>query len=578
MKRLLPLLALALLVALALGPSLRGEFVWDDAPLIVDNNMIKDPAQMGSILTSSFWETGDLHDRFRSFFRPVVSLSYALDYAIWELNPHGFHLTNLLLHLICCWLVFRIAAREGVSAWAALAGAALFAVHPVHVESVAWISGRTDLLCALFMLAAFLAQKRWRLVALLLFALALFSKEMAATLPLLIFGERLLRERKLRPAWAAAWPFLIVLGLYLVARSLVLAGGGAELFSLGPIAYAATALFVVGRYLTLLIMPVGLDAHYPYLPLDSLLAPLALLSALMLLVMVAAAWLLARRSPRGLYWLGWIFVSLLPVLAFGRFGDVLLADRFLYLPSVGLALLVALWLPAIPLRRAVAVVVIVLVVALTALSARRCLVWHDGYTLFSDMARTSSHSGLVRYNLGLALYDRNEYGPAIDEFRAAVALSPSYSLAHNNLAAALEREGEYAGALASYREALRLAPALVEAGANGGNLLVRMGRVDEGLQLLNEIVALHPRSAVALYALADGLDRTGRPDAALPLLERANRADPDHAETYYLLGKIHAEQGRPEEAAAAMHRFLELWDVEGEHTAAARRIISEGTR
>jgi len=123
-----------------------------------------------------------------------------------------------------------------------------------------------------------------------------------------------------------------------------------------------------------------------------------------------------------------------------------------------------------------------------------------------------------------------------------------------------------------------LAPALVEAGANGSNLLVRMGRMEEGLQLLNDVVALHPRSAVALYALADALDRSGRADEALPLFARANHADPGHAETYYLLGKIQSERGRREEAAAAMRRFLELWDPEGEHAAAARRIISEGTR
>jgi tetratricopeptide (TPR) repeat protein len=572
----MPLLALALLVAVAFAPSLRGGFVWDDAPLIVDNSMIKEPSQIGRILTSSFWETGDRHDRFRSFFRPVVSLSYALDYAVWGANPLGFHLTNLLLHLLCCWLVYRIASLENVGGWAALAGAALFALHPVHVESVAWISGRTDLLCGLFMLAAFVAHRRGlRLAALPLFALALFSKEMAATLPLLVFGERMLAERKLRPAWSAAWPFLALLALYLALRWLALGGGSAALFSLGPAEWLATALFVIARYLTLLLLPVGLDAHYPYQPLDSLLAPLAIVSLLILLVLAAASCFLARRSMRGLYWLGWIFVSLLPVLAFGRFGDILLADRFLYIPSVGLALLIALWIPAIPFRRVAAVGMIALLLCVGTLSARRCLVWSDDYTLFSDMARTSPHSALVRNNLGLAHYHRGEYGRAVGEFRAAIALSPSYSLAHNNLAAALELTGDYEGALASYLEALRLAPALVEAGANGGNLLVRMGRTAEGLHLLREIVSRHPRSAVALYALADALDRTGRPDEALPLLERANSADPGHAETYYLFGKIYAEQGRRDEAAAAMRRFLELWKKEGKHAEAARRIISD---
>src|SRR6267378_5010282 len=95
-------LVLAAAVLASLGGSLRGGFVWDDRPLIVDNRLIKDPASIGTILTSGFWQAGDRHDRFRSFFRPIVSASYALDYAFWGLRPAGFHATNLMLHLLCC--------------------------------------------------------------------------------------------------------------------------------------------------------------------------------------------------------------------------------------------------------------------------------------------------------------------------------------------------------------------------------------------------------------------------------------------------------------------------------------------
>jgi tetratricopeptide (TPR) repeat protein len=519
-KGILPAILLALLVCLSLGVSLFGGFVWDDAPLIVDNSLIKSPSGISRILTSGFWETGDRHDRFRSFFRPVVSLSYALDYAVWGLRPAGFHLTNLLLHFLCCWLVYRICLAESVPQWAALAGAALFAVHPVHVESVAWISGRTDLLCALFLLASFIFARRegrrTLSISLALFALALFSKEMAATLPLLVFFDRLLSrggvKENLRPAFFKAWPYLAVLGLYLAVRWLVLAHGSAQIFEMSFASYTATALFVVARYLMLLICPVGLDAHYPYEPLGGLLIPIALLATLMLAVVFVATRPLSRNSPRGLYWLGWIFLSLVPVLAFGRFGDVLMADRFLYIPSVGVAALVALSLrvlacgerPFLSGRQVVAAVVVLLVL-FGSLSVRRSLVWRNDYTLFSDMARTSPHSALVRGNLGSALYRRGEYGRAVEEFKAAIALSPSYSLAYHNLAAALEREG----------------------------------RLEE----------------------------------ALPLLERAVQAGPLHAQSHYLTGKILSDQGRVQEAASSMRRYLELWGEEGEHAEAARRII-----
>jgi Flp pilus assembly protein TadD len=588
MNRNLSVAALAVLVCASLGAALFGGFVWDDGALIVDNSLIKSPSGLATIMTSGFWETGDRHDRFQSFFRPVVSLSYAFDYAVWGLRPAGFHLTNLLLHFLCCWLVYRVCTAEAVPWWAALGGAAIFAVHPVHVESVAWISGRTDLLCAFFLLASFMLSRREgrraQTMSLSLFALALFSKEMAATLPLLVFFDRLLSgggiKRNLRSAWTGAWPYLAVLGLYLAVRWLVLAHGAAQIFEMSAASYAATALFVVARYLMLLIMPVGLDAHYPYEPLTGLLVPIALLAMLMLAVVFVATRPLSRNSPRGLFWLGWVFASMLPVLVFSRLGGVLMADRFLYIPSIALAPLMAMSLrvvragerPFIP-KRPVAVTMALILVIFASLSVRRSLVWRDDYTLFTDMARTSPHSALVRCNLGSALYARGESARAVEEFRAAIALSPSYSLAHNNLATALESEGRLEEALAGYREALRLAPGLVEAGANAGSLLVRSGRHEEGLTLLQELLELHPRSTIALYALADALDRVGRGEEALPLLERALRYDPRHAESHYLTGKIHSDRGRTEEAASSMSRFLELWDEEGEHAEAARRIV-----
>ena len=175
------------------------------------------------------------------------------------------------------------------------------------------------------------------------FALALFSKEMAATLPALIFAERWLagrgREGRLRSGWRACRPYLAVLGLCLVARQAVLGAPGPALFSLGAASYAATSAFVLARYAVLLLLPVGLDAHYAYAPLGGLAEPLFLVSAAILSLAAAGGLILYRRHPRAAFWALWVPVSLAPVLALGRFGDVLLADRFLYIPSAGLALL-----------------------------------------------------------------------------------------------------------------------------------------------------------------------------------------------------------------------------------------------
>lgn len=591
-------LVLAVLVLLSLGSSLRGGFVWDDGPLIVDNRQLRSPDALTEIVTTSFWETGDRHDRFRSFFRPLISLSFLADFRIWGPRPFGFHLTNLLAHVVCCWLVYRILLDERVGAWPALAGGALFAVHPVHVESVAWISGRTDLVCAAFFLGAFLVHRRAvatgrvgaRLAAPLLFALALAAKEMAATLPLVLVADGLLDGSgaaprvRLRRAAASVWPYLVVLVLYAIARNAVLGGGGGPpLFTLDPAAHLATALFVLARYCLLLLLPLGLDAHYPYQAAESLLALPVLVGAGILAVVVGAAVRFGRAEPRVPFWILWILAGLAPVMAFGRFGDVLLADRFLYLPSVGLAAILALALRGLMRfeprwRRRVLGAVALLVLLLGAASPRRVGVWRDDLTLFADMLRTSPHSALVRGNLGLAHYHRAEYRAAIEELRKALELSPDFALARNNLAAALEREGRLAEALIEYRRALDDAPLLAEAATNAAVLELRLGRPQEGLGQLRDLLRTHPDYVPARYALAHVLDQLERPEEALLEVQWVLERDPFYSQAHYLLGKIRHEQGRLDEAASAMRRFLELWPESTEHSAAARQIIEEAEK
>ena len=582
---------LAALVLIALGPSLTGDFVWDDGPLILDNPAVKSPQLVPQLLTSSFWQTGDRDDRFRSFFRPLVSLSYAADYALWGPRPLGFHLTNLLLHFACAWLVYRIAAGQGFAPGAAFAAAGLFAVHPVHVESVAWICGRTDVMSTLFTLAAFLVHRsagerqraRW-LAAGLLFLPALFAKEVAATLPALVFLDRWLgtrgEPRRLARALTAMLPFALAVALYVGVRSVVLVGGAEPLLRLGPVAWTATAAFVLARYVTLLVVPLGLDAHYPYPALRALAQPLVLVSAAMLGSIGFGAAQLLRRSRADAFWLAWIFVTLTPVLLFGRFGDVLLADRFLYLPSVGFALLFGravqaaaahsgrAWRPATALATTTAIVL------LAGASAARTPIWRDDVRLFSDMLRTSPDSALVRANLGMAFYRREDPDRAVEQLRAAIALVPSFAMAHNDLAATLERMGDREGAERHYRTALRHAPGLVCADTNLAHLLVETSRPDEGMRRLRRLVDRKPRSPDVLYAAADAARQVGASDEALGYLTRLLRIEPWNARAHYLVGRIRYGQGRQAEAIASMRRFLELWPHDGPQTDAARRIVA----
>jgi Tfp pilus assembly protein PilF len=287
------------------------------------------------------------------------------------------------------------------------------------------------------------------------------------------------------------------------------------------------------------------------------------------------------RHPRGAFWLTWILVGLAPVLVFGRFGDVILADRFLYLPSVGAALLCAFAFGRLsraalrPARALVAVATVMLVAGLATAAAARTRVWKDDLTLFSDMLRRSSDSALVRNNLGLALYERGDLFAAREHFRSAIALAPAYAMAHNNLAAALEQTGEREAAARHYRRALELAPGLLHAECNLGHLLVELGQPDEGLARLGALVRSHPHSVDVLYAAADAALAARDPALALSYVERASAEDPQHAPSHYLAGRIHWEQGSIVRASSSMRRYLELSDgADGVHALAARRVIS----
>jgi Flp pilus assembly protein TadD len=349
---------------------------------------------------------------------------------------------------------------------------------------------------------------------------------------------------------------------------------------LDPVARLATAVFVVARYVTLLILPVGLDAHYPYAPYESLWSPVVIVAGLIVMVVGLAVRRLYRSNSRHRMAIVWTFVTLLPVLAFGRFGDVIMADRFLYIPSMGFAVLFAsgvAWLrrDLAPWQRGhVPVVIASVILALFCVAGiKRCRVWRDDLPLFSNMVETSPASALVRNNLGQALYDRGRQDEAVIEFREAIRLEPEYAMAHNNLASALEMKGELLQAVPHYFTALRLAPGLFEARVNAGHLLVQLGDTDRGLEMLREVTDDHPRSTKALYALAHALDETNRGDEALPYLRRVSQENPEFPNAHYLRGKILLERGLPELAAASMRTFLDLWPHEDEHRAAALAMI-----
>jgi hypothetical protein len=448
----LRLVAVAALAGALYGPTLGNDLVWDDRLTALA------AVAPGTIL---FHATG-------SYYRPVVMLSFAADRWLWHGAPAGFHATNVVCHAAVGWLVGAWALALGTGGGASLAAALLFTAHPVQTEAVAYVSGRTDVLCALFVLLGLLAWRRARgaadrfaLASAAAFALALLAKESAVLVPLaLLLPGAHPDPRPPRPvlplgaaaAWLALW----------AARG----GSGIHLGGLGARlgAIAVTAV----EYLRLLAWPSDLHLER-FVPVAGWSAPVV--AAAWLLVVAAAAVLAAAatRAPGGPVLLGVAVLAYLPVSGvvpvYPAIADRALfaAEHFLYLPLVGLVPLVTGALAAVwPARlgRAAPAVVVAVLAAWGVVVVDRVGDWRDEETLFRDTLRYAPPAGRVWFNLGNLRLAAGDLAEAQRLYEAAIARDPRDAAAHLNLGIVLQRMGRRADAEAEYRRALALDPAL----------------------------------------------------------------------------------------------------------------------
>lgn len=469
LRLLLPLL-LGGAAALYLN-ALGGGFVWDDRSLILANPLVQ---SLGNAL-GAFQGKLRLFNNAFGYYRPLSLLSLALDHTLWGANPLGYHLTNLLLHLACVTALFfllEVSFGRRIALWAAV----LFATFAVHTENVAFISGRMDILCTLFILLCLLAYFRKPISSfatiLLCFFLvmsALLAKELGAVLLLLLPLGILFRSP--REAWKGRFlrtttflfPAFLVYG-FLRIQAL----GGLTTLSSPAFSLAQRLLFLPGlimRYLALLIFPLGLNAlHKIYPPADlwGFVIPL-----FVVIFVILALLLLSRRSPSvGLGGL-WFLASLLPVMNLLPLEGSVMADRFLYLPSAGFALLLAGFPGALkkkdgePLswtRNLFRMILLAILLSNAVFTARRNPVWRDEMIFFSRCVEQNPQSAMAHHNLGYVYYRKGDWPRAEAEYRQAISLSPAYADPHATLGDILAKTGRYAEAIQEYEAYLRYNP------------------------------------------------------------------------------------------------------------------------
>ncbi len=558
--------ALAGVTLLAFWPLVDGQFLnWDD-----DQNFLKNLHFRGLGAANLRWMFTTFH---LGHYHPLTWLSLALDYTFWGLNPRGYHLTNLLLHaangVVFYWVARRLLGGRSLPAATA---AALFALHPLRVESVAWVSERRDVLSGLFYLLSALAylraqqegpRRRWMVVSVVVFAAALLSKVIVVSLPVALLA---LDFYPLRRRWSAALlvekiPYVLLGGGAAVAAlALQPAGvsGFAEHATVLPALRLGLSVYGLAFYLWKTVWPLALYPQYVYAP-DVLPADLRILwsgAIVTGLTILLVAW--RRRFPAALaVWVCYV-ASLLPVLSIARVDpQQYVADHHTYLATLGLALLAAAGVSALTVRYAVGTVAL-LVLPLGVLTNRQAGVWHDSVRLWTHAVAGSPDSAVSRNNLGEALAAAGRLEEALPHFERAVQIKPHYAHGHYNLGHSRQQRGDLDAATKHFLRAIEAEPGYAAAHNDLANCYTRAGRLDAALEHYEQALRYRPAYADAHYNLANLLQRQRQFERAIGHYREALAIDPARADAHNNWGVALDELGRSADAIEQYRQALRL--------------------
>lgn len=550
------------------SPALRGDWLWDDEPDILQNQLLRTPAGLAQI----WLKPGSLTDYY-----PLKSTVQWLQWQLWQEHPLGYHLTNFGLHLLSAFLLWRLLRRLGLRlAWL---GGLLFVVHPTVVESVAWMAELKNtlslppLLCAL---GAYLdydqrGRRAGYFLAVGLFLVAMLCKTSVVMFPvvLLLYGWWQ-RGRLGARDWLATVPFFVIslaLGLVTIGLQRQL-GIGDEVFSMGGFFARLTgAGLIFAHYFSTCIFPAGLMPIYPRWSVDSpslvQLLPWPVLAATL-------GWLWTQRATWGrhaLFGLGWFLLNLAPFLglvavSYMRFTWAM--DHLAYIPLLGLIGLATAGAEVAVDRLGprfgfgVFAGITALVLVLATASRRQAAIFRDSETFWSHAVVKNPNAWLAHNNLGTALMKRRELAAAGEHFAAALRLRPDYAFAHYNLADLLVKTGASIAALRHYEEAVRLRPGFYAARYNLGNTLVELDRPADAIPHFEQVLRLKPDHVDAHNNLGHALFLLHRPREAAPRFEAALRLQPARADLRYNLGAAWFELGQWTEAATQFEQAVQL--------------------
>jgi protein O-mannosyl-transferase len=615
-------LFLALAVWAVFGQTRRHEFItYDDRLYVYDNPAVTQGLSWRGVA----WA---FTHSLSANWHPLTTLSHTLDCQLWGLNPGSHHLTNVLLHAATAILLFLVLRRMTGVLWPAAFAAAVFAIHPLRVESVAWVAERKDVLSGLFFMLTLwayaqyaqqsivsspssvvrsdratdpaprftLRASRFYALSLAFFALGLMSKPMLVTLPFVLWlldywplGRMQRAEAKMKNAEAGArlharrstfpWqppfifhhssfiilekiPFLLLSAAACVAAVLAQKQAIVTVQEVDFPARMGNALLAYTAYLGQTLYPAGLAVLYPH-PGSRLPVWRVGLSVLALLLISAGVLAGRRKHPYLLVGWLWYLGMLVPVIGLVQVGVQARADRYTYLPQIGLCVLVA-W-GAVDLcgcwryrRLALGGAAAAVLCGLLAGAHAQTEYWKNNISLWTHALACTSENSMAHYNLGLALAMQGKLPEAINHYERALQLNPDFAEVHNNLGDVLTIQGKLAQAARHCERALQLNPDYAEAHNNLGIVLAMQGNLPEAIPHYERALQLSPDSAEAHNNLGNALIIQGKLAEAVQHCQRALQLNPNFAEAHFNLGNALASRGKLNEAVLHFQQALTL--------------------
>ena len=541
----------------------NGLLNWDDEGYI-KNNLLVHSFNLKEIFSQ--YVKGNWH--------PVTILILAIEYHFFGLHAIGYHSVNLLLHLINVVLVFYAVYYLSNKTAPALIAALLFGIHPLHVESVAWTAELKDLLYTLFFLASYILylkylkelKKKYYLFSLLLFFVSLLSKAMAASLPVVLILTDYFKGRKInsKVLFEKVPFFLLAIFIGVVALIAQKSAGAIDYYQYTFPQRCIFACFGFISYIFKLILPLNLSAYYPYPLLKNGIVeiPFQYYTYLLFFLILSCYVIYSLRFSKKIFFgIGFYAVTVFLVLQLIPVGSAIMADRYSYIPSIGIFYLagegfILLWNKTqklIPL-----IVLSSFTIFFSVKTYIRCGVWDNDLTLWNDVISQNPNAALAYYNRGVFLMNENKNEEALEDYSKAIELNPIFTEAYKNRGFLFASGGKLDKALADYNKVIEMNPNSAEAYNNRGSVLLNKKRDEEALADFNKAIELNPGDAESYYNIGLLYMNETKNSEAIKFFNKAIGMKPGYSDAYNNRGIVFVSEKRNSEAIGDFSKVIEL--------------------